>query len=70
MTKLHYNLQKVSSHNQLSGPRKNFSVPILEAGVLLLIIASVGLAVVDPTIRPQFLELTQIIVVAFIRKHG
>ena len=70
MPKSNYNLQKVSSRNQLSRPKKNFSTHVLEAGVLLLIIASVGLAVIDPTIRPQFLELTQIIVVVFIRKHG
>ncbi len=70
MTKFHYSLQKVSSHNQISRPRNFFSTHVLEAGILLLIIASVGLAVIDPTIRPQFLDLTQIIVVVFIRKHG
>jgi hypothetical protein len=70
MTKSNYNLRKVRSNNQLSRPNKNFSTQVLGAGVGLLIIGSVVLAVIDPTIRPQFLELTQIIVVAYIRKHG
>ena len=70
MSIFNYNLPTVNSHNQLSSPKKNFSTQVLGAGVGLLIIGSMVLAVIDPTIRPQFLELTQIIVVAYIRKHG
>jgi hypothetical protein len=64
------NLSKVNSHNQLSSSKKKLSAHVLEVGVLLLITGSVVLAIIDPTIRVRFLELTQIILVAYIQKHG
>jgi hypothetical protein len=64
------NLSKVNSHNQLSSSKKKLSAHVLEVGVLLLITGSVVLAIIDPTIRVRFLDLTEIILVAYIRKHG
>ena len=66
MTTPNYRLPQVNSHSQISTPKKKISVHVLEAGVGLLIIVSVVLAIIDPTIRVRFLELTQIILVAYI----
>jgi hypothetical protein len=69
MTISNYNLPRVNSHNQISSPKKEFSVHVLEAGLMLLMIGgSLVLAVLDPSIRPLFLGLTTKVVVAYLQK--
>lgn len=58
------NITKANSPNQFPSSKKKFSADFLEAVVWLLLLGSLGLAFLDPSIRPQFLDLTNNVVLA------